>query len=86
MCQTGNTTEEPLEPIHKHDLVLLSMLKEFVWPLEQVFRLYDRLMRKIPLGPLLYRKVAPESGDEFNFYGFVAVREHHFVTGHFGSV
>lgn len=71
MYQTGHTIEETLEQIHKRDLVLPAIQREFVWRPEQICRLFDSLMQGFPFGTFLYWKVAPENSDRFNFYGFV---------------
>ena len=71
MYQTGHTIEETLEQIHKRDLVLPAIQREFVWRPEQICRLFDSLMQGFPFGTFLYWKVTPENSDRFNFYGFV---------------
>ena len=71
MYQTGHTIEETLQQIHKRDLVLPAIQREFVWRPEQICRLFDSLMQGFPFGTFLYWKVAPENSDRFNFYGFV---------------
>ena len=71
MYQTGHTIEETLQQIHKRDLVLPAIQREFVWRPEQICRLFDSLMQGFPFGTFLYWKVAPENSDKFNFYGFV---------------
>ena len=71
MYQTGHTIEETLQQIHKRELVLPAIQREFVWRPEQICRLFDSLMQGFPFGTFLYWKVAPENSDKFNFYGFV---------------
>ncbi len=71
MYQTGHTIEETLQQIHKRDLVLPAIQREFVWRPGQICRLFDSLMQGFPFGTFLYWKVAPENSDKFNFYGFV---------------
>ncbi len=71
MYQTGHTIEKTLQQIHKHDLVLPAIQREFVWRAEQICRLFDSLMQGFPFGTFLYWKVAAENSDKFNFYGFV---------------
>ena len=71
MYQTGHTIEETLEQIHKRDLVLPAIQREFVWHPEQICRLFDSLMQGFPFGTFLYWEVAPENSDKFNFFGFV---------------
>lgn len=71
MYQTGHTIEETLEQIHKRDLVLPAIQREFVWRPDQICRLFDSLMQGFPFGTFLYWKVAPENSEKFNFYGFL---------------
>lgn len=71
MYQTGHTIEQTLQQIHRRDLVLPAIQREFVWRHEAICRLFDSLMQGFPFGTFLYWKVAPENSDKFNFYGFV---------------
>ena len=71
MYQTGHTIEETLEQIHKRDLVLPAIQREFVWRPAAICRLFDSLMQGFPFGTFLYWKVAPENSEKFNFYGFL---------------
>jgi hypothetical protein len=75
MYQTGYTIEQTLDQIHKHDLVLPAIQREFVWGPEKICRLFDSLMQGFPVGTFLYWKVARENSAKFNFYGFM--REYH---------
>ncbi len=75
MYQSGYTIEEILQQIHRRDLVLPAIQREFVWRPGQICRLFDSLMQGFPFGTFLYWKVAPENSDKFNFYGFV--RDYH---------
>ncbi len=75
MYHTGHTIELTLDQIHKHDLVLPAIQREFVWRADQICRLFDSLMKGFPFGTFLYWKVAPEKSHKFNFYGFV--RDYH---------
>ena len=71
MYQTGNTIKETLDEIHRHDLVLPAIQREFVWGDEQICRLFDSLMQGYPFGTFLYWRVAPEKSGEFKFFDFV---------------
>lgn len=71
MYQTGHTIAQTLDQIHRRELVLPAIQREFVWRPEQIYRLFDSLMQGFPFGTFLYWKVAPENSDKFNFYGFV---------------
>ena len=71
MYQTGNTIKETLDEIHRHDLVLPAIQREFVWGREQICRFFDSLMQGYPFGTFLYWRVAPENGGDFKFFDFV---------------
>lgn len=71
MYQTGATIKDTLDEIHRHDLVLPAIQREFVWRPEQIYRLFDSLMQGYPFGTFLYWRVEPENSDKFNFYDFV---------------
>ena len=81
MYQTGDTIKETLDAIHRHDLVLPAIQREFVWRPEQIYRLFDSLMQGYPFGTFLYWRVEPENSDKFNFYDFV-LNYHERVSPH----
>ena len=74
MYQTGHTIEKTLDQIHRHDLVLPAIQREFVWRPEQIGRLFDSLMQGYPFGTFLYWQVGAENSGEFKFYDFVLWR------------
>ena len=71
MYQTGHTIEKTLEQVHRHDLVLPAIQREFVWRPEQIGRLFDSLMQGYPFGTFLYWQVGAENSGKFKFYDFV---------------
>ena len=71
MYQTGQTIEKTLDEIHRHELVLPAIQREFVWQPEQICRLFDSIMQGYPFGTFLYWKVAPENSAKFKFFDFV---------------
>ena len=71
MYQTGHTIEKTLEQVHRHDLVLPAIQREFVWRPEQIGRLFDSLMQGYPFGTFLYWHVGAENSGKFKFYDFV---------------
>ena len=71
MYQTGHTLKETLDQIHRHDLVLPAIQREFVWQPKQICRLFDSLMQGYPFGTFLYWRVAPENSGRFKFFDFV---------------
>ena len=71
MYQTGHTIEETLDEIHRRDLVLPAIQREFVWQPEQICMLFDSIMQGYPFGTFLYWRVAPENSGKFNFFDFV---------------
>ena len=75
MYQTGHTIEKTLDQIHRHDLVLPAIQREFVWRPEQIGRLFDSLMQGYPFGTFLYWQVGAENSGKFKFYDFV--RQYH---------
>ena len=71
MYQTGDTIKGTLDEIHRHDLVLPAIQREFVWQPEQICRLFDSPMQGYPFGTFLYWRVAPENSGRFKFFDFV---------------
>lgn len=71
MYQTGHTIKKTLDEIHRHDLVLPAIQREFVWQPEQICRLFDSLMQGYPFGTFLYWRVSPENSGKFKFFDFV---------------
>ncbi len=57
MYQTGDTIKK-FDEIHRHDLGLPAIQREFVWQPEQICRLFDSLMQGYPFGTFLYWRVA----------------------------
>ena len=75
MYQTGETIAKTLDQIHRHDLVLPAIQREFVWRPEQICKFFDSLMQGYPFGTFLYWRVDPENSGQFNFFDFV--RDYH---------
>ncbi len=75
MYQTGDTIIKTLDEIHRHDLVLPAIQREFVWRPGQICRLFDSLMQGYPFGTFLYWRVDPENSGKFQFFDFV--RDYH---------
>ena len=75
MYQTGHTIKDTLDEVHRHDLVLPAIQREFVWKPEQIAQLFDSLMQGYPFGTFLYWRVKAENSSKFEFYGFV--RDYH---------
>ena len=71
MYQTGETIQEILREIERHELVLPAIQREFVWDSEQICRLFDSIMQGYPFGTFLYWKVQPDNSTKFKFYDFV---------------
>lgn len=74
MYQTGDTIKKTLDEIHRHDLVLPAIQREFVWQPEQICRLFDSLMQGYPFGTFLYWRVASENSGKFKFFDFYQTR------------
>ena len=75
MYQTGRTIKQTLDQIHKHDLVLPAIQREFVWGHDQICSLFDSLMQGYPFGAFLYWQIEPENSGKFKYYDFV--RDYH---------
>lgn len=71
MYQTGDTIQKTLDAIHRHDLVLPAIQREFVWRPAQICRLFDSLMQGYPFGTFLYWRVEPENSVKYKFFDFV---------------
>lgn len=71
MYQTGATIKNTLDQIHRHDLVLPAIQREFVWHPEQICRLFDSLMQGYPFGTFLFWRVEAENSESFKFFDFV---------------
>jgi len=75
MYRHGDTIKNTLEEIHRHNLVLPAIQREFVWKSEQICRLFDSIMQGFPIGTFLYWRVASENSGKFKFFDFV--RDYH---------
>ena len=69
--QTPITIREALGRIHKHDVVLPAIQREFVWKPEQIARLFDSLMQGYPIGSFLFWTVDRDNTRQYKFYDFV---------------
>lgn len=65
------TIADAIRRIHKGDLILPAIQREFVWKPGQVMGLFDSLMRGYPVGGFLSWKVEPATASRFRFYGFI---------------
>ncbi|MXX91975.1 MAG: DUF262 domain-containing protein [Chloroflexi bacterium] len=75
MYQAPATIKETLDSMHRHDLVLPAIQREFVWRPGQICRLFDSIMQGYPFGTFLYWRVNPENSGRFKFFDFV--RDYH---------
>lgn len=69
--QTPVTIAKTLQQIKSHEIVLPAIQREFVWQPEQIYSLFDSLMRDFPFGTFLYWKVQQEYNNRYQFYDFV---------------
>ena len=68
--QTGATIKDTLDAMHRHDLVLPAIQREFVWRPGQICRLFDSIMQGLPFGTFLYWRVNPENSGEVQIFRF----------------
>lgn len=69
--QTGHTIKKTLDAVHRQELVLPAIQREFVWQPRQICGLFDSLMQGYPFGTFLYWNVQPENSGEYTYYNFV---------------
>ena len=79
MENTGYTIQDTLEDIHRRELVLPAIQREFVWKPNQIYSLFDSLMQEYPFGTFLHWKIKRENCHKFKFYEFV--RDYHVKDG-----
>jgi hypothetical protein len=73
--QTPITIRTVLDRIQRQQYVLPAIQREFVWSDEQIYDLFDSLMRGYPIGSFLYWTVEPTSIGQYVFFGFI--RDYH---------
>ncbi len=61
--------------IQKLEYVLPAIQREFVWNDDQIYAIFDSLMRGYPIGSFLFWKVEPATHRDYVFYGFI--RDYH---------
>jgi uncharacterized protein with ParB-like and HNH nuclease domain len=71
--QTLITIAKALDRIHRHDYVLPSIQREFVWKPSQITRLFDSLMLEYPIGSFLFWSVNKEYSLKWVFYDFLSI-------------
>lgn len=69
--QPAVTIAATLQRIHRNELVLPGIQREYVWSRAKVEALFDSLMRGYPLGSFLSWKLSTEGAREFRFYEFL---------------
>jgi uncharacterized protein with ParB-like and HNH nuclease domain len=69
--QTPLTIRRTLEHVQRHEFVLPSIQREFVWSPVQICRLFDSLMQGYPIGSFLFWKIEKENVRDYKFYDFV---------------
>lgn len=69
--QTPLTIKEVIDKIHKHEYLLPSIQREFVWKPEQIINLFDSLLKEYPINSFLFWKVQRSNVKEYVFYEFM---------------
>lgn len=69
--QTPLTIKEVIDKIHKHEYLLPSIQREFVWKPEQIIKLFDSLLKEYPINSFLFWKVQRSNSKEYVFYEFI---------------
>jgi len=69
------TIMEALEAIDRYDYALPALQREFVWKPQQIYCLFDSLMKGYPIGSFLLWELEPETAQKFRFYQFM--RDYH---------
>ncbi|MBU1094564.1 MAG: DUF262 domain-containing protein [Firmicutes bacterium] len=69
--QTPLTIKEVIDKIHKHEYLLPSIQREFVWRPDQVINLFDSLLKEYPINSFLFWKVQRNNVKEYIFYEFM---------------
>lgn len=64
MYKKQGTIRETLDAIHRQEIVLPAIQREFIWKPGQVCALFDSLMRDYPFGTFLYWKVNPSNSQK----------------------
>lgn len=65
------TIAKLIRGIDDREYFLPSLQREFVWSREQIERLFDSLMRKFPIGSLLFWQLKRDELKDFTFYKFL---------------
>ena len=73
------TIKSVIESIHRKELLLPAIQREFVWSPKQIIRLFDSLMRRYPIGSFLFWKVDEKNVKKFDYYEFL--RNYHEKKG-----
>ena len=71
MYKPQGTIKETLDAIHRQEIVLPAIQREFIWRPNQVRALFDSMMRGYPFGTLLYWLVDGTASHEYKWYGFI---------------
>lgn len=74
------TIQEVIEKIHKKELLLPAIQREFVWEVAQIEKLFDSLMRGYPIGTFLFWFIDKINNQNFQFYEFI--KDYHEATNY----
>ena len=69
--QTPLTIFEVVNKIHRHEYLLPSIQREFVWKSQQIVNLFDSLLKEYPINSFLFWKVQRDNTKEYVFYEFI---------------
>lgn len=65
------TIKELVEKIDSERYVLPAMQRNFVWPEDKIYHLFDSLMRDYPIGTFLFWEISKEMFSEYVFNAFI---------------
>lgn len=65
------TIEKTLEKVDRHEILLPSIQRKFVWSEDKIIRLFDSIMRDYPFGTFLFWHIEGKETKEYRFYEFI---------------
>ena len=65
------TIYDLIDKINNQELILPAMQRNFVWPEEKIYHLFDSLIRDYPIGTFLFWDVKKEAFEQYAFNQFI---------------
>lgn len=71
MSYLSKSIKETIQDINANKIYLPAIQRKFVWPRQNIERLFDSIMRNYPIGSFLFWELSTKKANEYVFYEFL---------------